>query len=190
MHLPPPLVVVCVGTDHHPFDRVVGWVDRWAASDTGRSARVVIQHGTASPPDHAEGRELIPHAELSDLFSLAAAVVSHGGPSTVMDARMVGSVPIVVPRNPAHGEHVDDHQMRFGRHLDKHGLATLASSERELHDLLDGAVADPERHRLEVGPEKLSPGVLRFATLVDHLLQVRSVDGSRIVELERPGGAS
>ena len=188
MHLPPPLVVVCVGTDHHPFDGLVGWVDRWAATATGARARVVVQHGTASPPDVAEARELIPHEELCEMFGLAAAVVSHGGPSTVMDARMVGSVPLVVPRDPSFGEHVDDHQMRFARHLDRHGLATLAADEADLHQLLDRAVENPEIYRLELGPEKLSSGVLRFATLVDHLLQVRSVDSSRIVELDSTGG--
>ena len=180
------VVVISVGTDHHPFDRLVGWSAAWALAHP--ECKVIIQRGTSAKPADVESHELIPHDELRELFRGATAVVSHGGPSTLMDARMLGRFPIVVPRNPKLGEHVDDHQMRFARHLDRHGLATLAADEADLHQLLDRAVENPEIYRLELGPEKLSSGVLRFATLVDHLLQVRSVDSSRIVELDSTGG--
>ncbi len=39
-----PRVLVTVGTDHHRFDRLIGWVDRWAAAHP--EARVLVQHGT------------------------------------------------------------------------------------------------------------------------------------------------
>jgi UDP-N-acetylglucosamine transferase subunit ALG13 len=47
-----PRVLVTVGTDHHRFDRLIGWVDRWAAAHP--DAQVLVQHGTATAPAHGE----------------------------------------------------------------------------------------------------------------------------------------
>ncbi|MGH3659367.1 MAG: glycosyltransferase, partial [Micromonosporaceae bacterium] len=57
-----PLVLVTVGTDHHPFDRLVGWADQWAA-DRGH-VRVLVQHGATAPPRHATGHDFLDHAQL------------------------------------------------------------------------------------------------------------------------------
>ena len=61
----PALVLVVVGTDHHPFDRVVGWADEWAASHPG--VRVLVQYGTSRPPTTAEGHDLLPVGDLTAL---------------------------------------------------------------------------------------------------------------------------
>ena len=42
------------------------------------------------------------------------------------DARAGGHLPILVPRDPALGEHVDGHQMRFAGWVESKGLATVA----------------------------------------------------------------
>ncbi|MFT7597797.1 MAG: UDP-N-acetylglucosamine transferase subunit ALG13 [Acidimicrobiales bacterium] len=164
------LVVVSVGTDHHPFDRLVGWIESWAAANL--SVKVVVQHGTAAAPANVESHELIPHDELRQLFSSAVAVVSHGGPSTVMDARMAGKFPIVVPRDPALGEHVDGHQIRFADHLALHGLARLANSEADFCAALDDAVARPTE--FSIPPHQLiaAAGVAKFGEVVDELLDI------------------
>lgn len=133
--------MLVVGTDHHPFDRAVRWVDRWAARNP--RARVVIQHGSARPPAYATGRRLIPHAELQALTATATAVVSHGGPATIMEISRRGRYPLVLPRDPALGEHVDDHQLRFAHAMAGSGLYLLCHSERDLHTRLDVALADP-----------------------------------------------
>src|SRR3990172_6728958 len=71
MPAPPsdPLVVALVGTDHHPFDRLVRWMDDWAAE---RSVRVVVQHGSARPPESTEGVRLFPLYQLESLLADAA----------------------------------------------------------------------------------------------------------------------
>ncbi len=163
-----PLVMVSVGTDHHPFDRLVSWMDDWALSHP--QFEVVIQRGTASAPLHADSMELLAHDELRRLFSKASAVVSHGGPSTVMDARMAGRLPIVVPRDPARGEHVDDHQIRFTRHLGRHGLAVPATSFDVLGSALLEHLAAPEAFEVEISATGPAGGVVRFGELLDSLL--------------------
>lgn len=160
-------VVVAVGTDHHPFDRLVRWVDEWAEAHP--LVEVLIQRGTSSEPAHCASTELIPHPELCERFATASAVVSHGGPSTVMDARMAGRLPIVVARDPGRGEHVDDHQQRFASHLRRHALGRVADDERTLHRLLDRALAAPDEFSVVPDPTEIT-GVVEFARRVDELL--------------------
>jgi UDP-N-acetylglucosamine transferase subunit ALG13 len=162
-----PLVLVVVGTDHHPFDRVVGWVDRWASV---RDARVVIQYGTSTPPSHAEGHDLVRQEELAALWAEASAVVTHGGPGTIMGARDAGHVPIVVPRRAELGEHVDDHQLLFTARLRDAGQIYRPETEAELHAMLDRAVADPEAFRQQGSADGGAESVARFGTLVDDLV--------------------
>lgn len=163
-------VVVSVGTDHHRFDRLIGWIDEWR--ELHPNVVAVVQAGRSGPSRH-DSRELIPHQELLELFRGATAVVSHGGPSTVMDARMSGRLPIVVARNPARGEHVDDHQMRFAEHLDRHGMAVVVDDRDALFVALDRALADPDAFTV-TGDHGNAVGVLSFAGAVDRLIGTRT----------------
>jgi UDP-N-acetylglucosamine transferase subunit ALG13 len=160
-------VVVAVGTDHHPFDRLVGWVDEWAAANPRVS--VLVQRGTSAPTGHCPSVDLVPHGELCQHFADSVVVVSHGGPSTVMDARMVGRLPVVVARDPDLGEHVDDHQQRFARHLDRHGLARVANDRDSLHRWLDEALDHPERFAVPLDAAAIR-GVTEFGSRLDELL--------------------
>jgi UDP-N-acetylglucosamine transferase subunit ALG13 len=167
----PALVLVVVGTDHHPFDRLVRWVDRWAG-ERGDAVRAVVQHGSCAPPVHAEGHALLAHADLVALMDEAAVVVSHGGPGTIADARRCGRKPVVVPRDPAHGEHVDDHQVLFSQRLAHQGTVLRATTEDGLRALLDGALADPATVAVEEQLEgSTTEPVRRFAEVVAPYLQ-------------------
>lgn len=139
---PSPLVVLTVGTDTHPFDRAVRWVDQWAAANP--DVRVVVQWGTSAPPSTAEGGDLLPRPDLDELLAAADAVVSHGGPATLQQIRSVGLLPLCLPRDPALGEHIDDHQQRFARHQAAHGRVRLVTGRDDLHRVLDAVVADPD----------------------------------------------
>ena len=71
-------VVVSVGTDHHPFDRLVGWVDEWSRVNPG--VRVLVQRGSSREPAHCPSLDLLPYEKLCELFARAVVVVVHGGP--------------------------------------------------------------------------------------------------------------
>jgi len=163
-------VVVSVGTDHHRFDRLIGWIDEWR--DLHPDVVVVVQSGTSASSRHGS-RELIPHGELLELFRGASVVVSHGGPSTVMDARMSGRLPIVVARNPAYHEHVDEHQMRFAEHLARHGVAIVVDNREDLFAAMDRAVADPDAFATTADHGN-AVGVTAFAQAVDRLIGTRT----------------
>jgi len=166
------LVLVVVGTDHHPFDRVVGWADEWAASHPGQ--RVLVQYGTSRPPATAEGRDLLPVGELTALMSEATVVVCHGGPGTIMGAREAGHVPIVVPRRSDLGEHVDDHQVRFATRVAAAGQVHLATDQPTFSGLLERADAGEAGFRIDLMTEDpAAEAVARFAASVDALLAGR-----------------
>jgi UDP-N-acetylglucosamine transferase subunit ALG13 len=133
------LVVVLLGTDHHPFDRLVGWADEAARRHPDR--RIVVQHGETRAPEVAEGHDYLPHATIMQLLAEAGAVVCHGGPGTIMDARGHGHLPICVPRDPAYGEHVDSHQQRFAAVAHDAGVLTVAETAESFHSALGQALA-------------------------------------------------
>lgn len=136
-----PSVVVTVGTDHHPFSRLITWMDRWAQDNS--AYRVTIQHGTSTPPEYAEGVALMSRTELMDLLERADAVVCQAGPGSILDARRAGKVPIVVPRLQRLGEVVDDHQVAFAWAMAARGEAIVATTAEEVHFHLSAALADP-----------------------------------------------
>lgn len=164
---PSTAVIVAVGTDHHPFDRMIAWIDSWSAANPGVS--VLVQRGTSAATESCGSVELLPHPDLCERFARAVAVVSHGGPSTVMDARMAGRLPIVMARDPRFGEHVDDHQMRFADHLKRHDLARVVDDEAALHAAIDAALADPGDFSVPVDGSAIT-GVVEFARVMDQLL--------------------
>jgi UDP-N-acetylglucosamine transferase subunit ALG13 len=175
----PRFVLVMVGTDHHPFDRLVEWVDDWAADRPDDGVRVLLQHGRTRAPRIVPGRDFMPRDELDALLAEAEVVVSHGGPSTIMESRRRGVVPIVVARTVRLGEHVDDHQQRFAAAMAARGLIRLAEDSETLHRLLDEAVAEPLL--LDDGGEDGDTGesALRLGRLVEELMAGRRPPGSR-----------
>lgn len=162
------LIVVTVGTDHHPFDRLVGWVDRWFANHGRSDTNCVIQHGTSFAPEHAEGTPYLDAGDLASLLDEATVVVSHGGPSTLMEVRGAGLLPLVLPRDPALGEHVDGHQQAFAAHMHTYGRVDLLQDEAGLCAALDLAVAEPERYQID--SMTADADLDEFTRLVDQLL--------------------
>ena len=135
-----------------------------------------MQHGASRPPRHAEGHALVPHDQLQRLMSEASAVVTHGGPATIVEARRHGKRPLVVPRDHRLGEHVDGHQLRFARRLADEGLIVLCEQRDELTAALDAARRDPDNLTLVGGAqpgaaeERVAAAVARVGGIVDELV--------------------
>ncbi|HEX2575985.1 MAG TPA: glycosyltransferase [Aquihabitans sp.] len=167
--MPAHRVVVTVGTDHHRFDRLVGWVEAWATRhpDVG----VLVQRGSSRPPAGVDSVEMLGYDDLVAAMAAADAVVAQGGPAAIMDARSVGHRPIVVPRRGTLGEHVDDHQVTFTRWMADRDLVWLASSAEELEALLDRAVGDPTALRIPPDGGAVEGTIAAFAAVVDPLLE-------------------
>jgi len=159
-------VLVTVGTDHHPFDRLIGWIDRWPSAG---NVDLVVQYGTAVPPRDGRGRAFLGPEEFADLLAHADAIVCSGGPGAVMEARAAGVLPIVVPRRASLGEHVDDHQRAFAQFMAGRELVTLADDAEELYCALDTVVYRPDAFHID--PTVVRPaGITRIGRLIDDLV--------------------
>lgn len=160
-------VLALVGTDHHPFQRLVDWVDEAAVRHP--EVRFVVQHGVADPPLAAEGHRFLSHARLSAEMAEAAAVICHGGPGTIMDARAAGLVPICVPRDPALGEHVDSHQIRFARLVGRAGVVRTVHGVADLQTAVDTALLVGPRSRMIRTLEERAATARAHAALAEEL---------------------
>ena len=100
-------VLAAVGADHHPFDRFVEWIETWQSQNA--ECEVFMQRGSTDMVPKVGSAKWLDPAELDAMIRRADAIVCHGGPSTIMEARRAGVVPVVIPRDSTLGEHVDDH---------------------------------------------------------------------------------
>ena len=157
-----PVVLVMLGTDIHRFDRLVGWADSWAARHP--DVRVVVQHGYSEAPRVADAQAFFPIAELRELAASANAVVCHGGPGTVADARLGAHVPVVVPRDPQLGEHVDDHQQRYARWATDKGIVRAVSDVGALDAVVESSLGHHDQ--LPSPAEQIDRSAMRMSEVV------------------------
>ncbi|MBM6786752.1 hypothetical protein H6A33_11190 [Collinsella tanakaei] len=109
------MIFVTVGTHEQPFDRLVRAVDGLVADGT-LDEPVFVQTGYCTyEPKHCEWQRFVPATEMRARMEAADVVVTHGGPSSFIEAMAAGRVPVVVPRRADFGEHVNDHQTDFVR---------------------------------------------------------------------------
>jgi UDP-N-acetylglucosamine transferase subunit ALG13 len=164
-----PFVFVAAGTDHHPFDRLVDWSERWLAP-RGYLVSCLIQGGTSKRSRRGQWVDYLPYSEMERAMRAATAVVSHGGPGTIMLAVHFGKTPIVVPRQRRLGEHVDDHQTVFARRLSAQGAIDLAETEESFRHFLDTTIAYARRVHPIRRPRPTAATVRRFTELVDEMI--------------------
>lgn len=167
-----PLVFASVGTDHHPFDRLVTWMEELVTVMPDLS--VFVQHGRSRRPGRGvDSAPILPYPELQRLVATAAVVVTHGGPATIMDVRAAGRVPIVVPRRPDLGEHVDEHQVLFARRIAREGHIRLAEDRDVFGREVESMLLEPVRP--DPVTSDVERAVSRFVELVTDLESRRAV---------------
>ena len=139
------VVLAAVGTDKHPFDRLLHWLERWYADAAGQ-VDMLVQYGRSRQPAIPGAVPFLGHAELQSAMARAGLVVCHGGPATILEARRHGHRPLVVPRDPGRGEHVDNHQQLFARRLAADGMVELCETRDALDAALSAGVAEPQAY--------------------------------------------
>jgi UDP-N-acetylglucosamine transferase subunit ALG13 len=88
----------------------------------------------------------MPRHELDAAIHAADVVVAHAGTGSALAALEAGKCAILVPRERAHGEHVDDHQQQIAGELAGRGLAISRSvPELTREDLIEAARIRIER---------------------------------------------
>jgi len=182
------MILVTVGTHHQAFDRLIDAAEAYAASS---DERVVVQRGPSSrSAPHCEVHDWLPPARLDALAREARAVVTHAGPGSVLSALGAGAPVIVVPRDPARGEHVDDHQLRFARHLEA-PIVVLWDATRVAEALVSLTAPTTERSEARVHEETSRRFAQRLERVIDEIAQAQRPSWVRraVARLVRGGGA-
>lgn len=118
-------VVVTVGVGR-PFRRLLEAAARVIPPDV----EVLWQTGDTPVDGLAiDARPFVPGAELERAVREADAVVAHAGCGSALMALSAGKHPVLIPRDPDHGEVIDRHQIEIAEWLTKRGLATRRDPE-------------------------------------------------------------
>jgi len=126
------MIVVTIGTNEQPFDRLVR-----AVSELETSEPLFVQYGsstiTSGPGDW---RDYLGFDELASRMRDARVVICHAGVGSIMLARQCKRRPIVMPRRVDRLEAVDDHQLLLAQRLHASGLVTLVEDEGDLAEAI------------------------------------------------------
>ena len=110
------MIFVTVGTHEQQFNRLVEYMDKWAAE---HDENVIMQTGYSTyEPKHCEWDKLFPYQKMVEMVNEARVVITHGGPSSFIMPLQIGKTPIVVPRQYTYNEHVNNHQVKFCKEVE------------------------------------------------------------------------
>lgn len=129
------MIFVTVGTHEQQFNRLVEYMDNWAAQN---DEDVVIQTGYSTyEPQNCIWKRFFSYQEMSEKVADARIVITHGGPSSFIMPLQIGKKPIVVPRSKKFEEHVNDHQVEFCRQVESRmGLIIVVNDIIKLNDAI------------------------------------------------------
>lgn len=130
------MIFVTVGTHEQPFNRLVEYMDKWAAE---HEEEVIIQTGFSTyEPKNCKWSKLLPYQEMVQKVAEARIVITHGGPSSFIMPLQIGKVPVVIPRKADFNEHVNNHQVDFSNAVaERQGNIIVVEDVNELSDVLN-----------------------------------------------------
>lgn len=111
------MIFITVGTHEQPFNRLLIEIDRLI--DEGKiKDDVFAQIGYSDYLPHSfKFEKFLSYSEMIENFKKADIIITHGGPSSFMDAIKLKKIPIVVPRQKDFNEHINNHQLVFAKEL-------------------------------------------------------------------------
>jgi UDP-N-acetylglucosamine transferase subunit ALG13 len=128
------MIFVTVGTHEQQFDRLVRYVDDFAKRSLLQEECILQTGYSHYKPTHCEYSGFYDFQKMQLLFATARIIITHGGPSSIIQAIGYNKKPIVVPRMHYFDEHVDDHQVNFAGFLHKRNKIILINEIDELEE--------------------------------------------------------
>lgn len=156
------MVLVTVGSQKFPFDRLLIKVDRLVESGI-IAQETVMQTGSSSfIPSHCRYQAFYDKETLARLMEQCDILITHGGVGTMIEAVRKGKKTIAVPRLARYKEHVDDHQLQVMREFHAMHLVYACPDVEKLPQALNRV----KTHVYGVYPSN----TVRFAASVDQFL--------------------
>ncbi len=158
-------VLLTLGTIRYPFNRLIERTHSILPADV----ELVIQAGSTTVGDgQPDAVREMPSAVFMDELRRADAVIAHAGTGSAISALEAGKSPILVPRERASGEHVDDHQQQIAAELSDRGLALGVPVNELSWDIVEQAAQGsverlPQPPRIHLGWPDRTPSRRRMA---------------------------
>jgi UDP-N-acetylglucosamine transferase subunit ALG13 len=125
------MILVTVGTEQYPFNRLMNWVDLLLQYGFIQD-EVVVQYGSCTTlPAGVKVYQRLQSEQFIDLVQQASFVISHCGEGSLLLLEEMGKPYVLVPRTHKFKEHVDDHQVELAIALSQVG-GSVAWSAGEL----------------------------------------------------------
>jgi UDP-N-acetylglucosamine transferase subunit ALG13 len=107
------MILVTVGTEQYPFNRLMQWVELLVNHELV-DEEIVVQYGNCTIlPAGAKVYRFLKEEKFKDLIQQARLVIAHCGEGTVLLLDELSKPYILVPRSQQFKEHVDDHQVEL-----------------------------------------------------------------------------
>ena len=128
------MIFVTVGMHSTGFDRLIKKMDEIAEKI---DEHVIMQIGhTQYTPKNAEYFRFKTYEEIKEIMSKARLVVCQGAMSAI-DALILSTSALVIPRSKEWGEVINDHQLTFAKKLEEMGLVNVVENIGELEKIIN-----------------------------------------------------
>ncbi len=132
------MIFVTIGTTKFAFNRMFKTIDE-ALIELKIKEKLIVQKGNSDYQFKYSNIEVFKEVSFNKLILFmkkARIVITHGGPGSIYLCWQAGKKPIVITRLKKFDEHIDNHQLFFGRFLERRKLAKVISDRKELEGLI------------------------------------------------------
>ena len=132
------MILITVGTEKFPFNRLMTWIENLIAQSIIQPEReeIVIQYGTCTIiPNGVKSHAVLKETDFLSLVEKARLIIAHCGEGTIDLLALINKPFILVPRSHRFQEHVDDHQVELAQQLATQGMP-IANSPEDLVSFL------------------------------------------------------
>jgi UDP-N-acetylglucosamine transferase subunit ALG13 len=125
------MILVTVGTERYPFNRLMDWVDLLLQYHLLQD-EVIVQYGSCTTlPTGVKVYQQLKSEQFTELVEQASFVISHCGEGSFLLLEEMAKPYVLVPRSHRLREHVDDHQIELAIALAQAG-ASIAWSAADI----------------------------------------------------------
>jgi UDP-N-acetylglucosamine transferase subunit ALG13 len=132
------MILVTVGTEKFPFNRLMQWIDNLIKKGTLQLEKeeIIIQYGSCTiVPRGVENYSVLIETDFLSLLAKSRLIIAHCGEGSIDLLSLINKPFILVPRKLCFQEHVDNHQVELAQKLADQGIP-IANSQADLANFL------------------------------------------------------
>ena len=137
-------MLISFGTERFPFKRLCKYIER-LLKEKVYTEKIIVQYGKTKCDNLQSLSKKYPNLNVFDFFPYTKfvefikktdVVITHAGVGSFLDVINRGKIPIIVPRKPKLGEHLDDQQLQLAGMLKRLYNLPVAYTYKELKNYI------------------------------------------------------